>query len=423
MDGQQTEATTCPVHADDLKRFYAHLFPFKPMYQWLSYSSAPDENAGEFPTREFSFTLVTPSGEEIYVRNQSYTSCQQFQTELTKAAPHKIDIGGIYNLPPKQHSSHAADAMRVKEREFVFDIDMDDYSDVRRCCDSGKAKRLCARCWPFLHVAIQVIRRALKELFGFEHCLFVFSGRRGIHCWVADRRARNLTKKARQAILDFMIIPVVVSKEKLSTQPFYHDLHPFFRQIYTSILEPTFEESILIQQQLLDDQEGQEMLLRFVPHSETQEMLRTTWQDDGDSTSSAEKWTQFKEIVRGQMKKENEKGQKTRSYKRTFPSDPVVDVVFAYTYPRFDKHVSIGLNHLLKSPFCVHPGTGKLCVPIDPQKSEEFSPDQVPTLLAMMEEVATGKPRSMDAYVKYFEKKFLEPLTREGQPPADPMDF
>merc|ERR1712130_365357 len=180
---------------------------------------------------------------------------------------------------------------------------------------------------------------------------------------------------------------------------------------------------ILIQQQLLDDQEGQEMLLRFVPHSETQEMLRTTWQDDGDSTSSAEKWTQFKEIVRGQMKKENEKGQKTRSYKRTFPSDPVVDVVFAYPYPRFDKHVSIGLNHLLKSPFCVHPGTGKLCVPIDPQKSEEFSPDQVPTLAAMMEEVAMGKPRSMDAYVKFFEKKFLEPLTREGQPPADPMDF
>lgn len=100
--------------------------------------------------------------------------------------------------------------MKVKQRELVFDIDMDDYSEVRRCCDNGKAKTLCTNCWPFLHVAIQVIRKACRELFGFEKLLFVFSGRRGIHCWIADKRARLLTSKARQAILDFLIVPVQV---------------------------------------------------------------------------------------------------------------------------------------------------------------------------------------------------------------------
>ena len=38
--------------------------------------------------------------------------------------------------------------------------------------------------------------------------------------------------------------------------------------------------------------------------------------------------------------------------------EAITDLIIQYTYPRIDTEVSRKLNHLLKAPFCIHPGTG-----------------------------------------------------------------
>lgn len=68
-------------------------------------------------------------------------------------------------------------------------------------------------------------------------------------------------------------------------------------------------------------------------------------------------------------------------------SSCINEIILAYTYPRLDANVSKQRNHLLKSPFAVHPKTGRVCVPIDPNEIEAFDPFKVPTLGQLEQEI------------------------------------
>ena len=116
------------------------------------------------------------------------------------------------------------------QRELVFDIDMTDYDAIRTCC-SGKG--ICKRCWGFIAVAVKILDNTLREQFGFRHLLWVYSGRRGIHCWVSDDDAMQLTDDQRKAVMGW--IEVIKGgrdmTKKVNVRAHNRPLHPSLQYV------------------------------------------------------------------------------------------------------------------------------------------------------------------------------------------------
>lgn len=206
-----------PVSKKNLEWYYGNLFPFKQFYKWLGL-----ENSDLFERREFSFTLEN----DIYVRFQSYRSDEEFKKEVMRGLPIKIDIGAIYNTQPKYHNSVTTSldnkGFVPVQKEMIFDIDMTDYDDIRTCCKEAK---ICNKCWKFMVVAYKILNAILVEDFGFNNVMWIFSGRRGIHCWVSDERARNLNNDGRTAIANFIKYRLINSSTGVKN-PLKEPIHP-----------------------------------------------------------------------------------------------------------------------------------------------------------------------------------------------------
>ncbi|CAJ0881159.1 18415_t:CDS:2 [Entrophospora sp. SA101] len=177
------------MNIEELRVFYQRLFPYKPFFHWLNYETDVGKS---FHNREFSFTLNT----DVYLRYYSYNNIEELKTDILNKCPKKIDIGAIYTARPIDKKSLKPSLFQPIEKELVFDIDMTDYDDIRTCCSGGE---ICLKCWRFITIAIKII-----DDFGFRHLLWVYSGRRGAHCWVCDESARKLKNNERKAIVSYL---------------------------------------------------------------------------------------------------------------------------------------------------------------------------------------------------------------------------
>ncbi|KAF7726475.1 hypothetical protein EC973_008710 [Apophysomyces ossiformis] len=391
------EINTMPDDDDPvflLRVFYERFFPYKSYFQWLNYDLTPTNN---FTQREFSFTL--PS--DIYIRYQSFADIDGFKKELERLQPMKIDIGAIYSVRPKDKKTVSSKVFRPLAKELVFDIDMTDYDEIRTCCSGGD---VCHKCWAFMTVAIKVLDAALREDFGFKHLLWVYSGRRGVHCWVCDERARKLDNDSRKAIVQYLEV-VKGGTEMARKVKLPYRLHPSLDRAL-EILKQHFGTLLLKEQGILDTPEQWIKVLDALGDNGIKQKLDDQWRSNS-SKSSIDRWEDLK--------------------KSSNNTTSLRDVLFQYTYPRLDSKVTMQTNHLLKSPFCVHPKTQRVCVPIQPESCEKFDPLAVPTLSQLCHElneydrdhsderkVPDVKKTSLRPYIDIFDK-FVNGLLLETQ--------
>lgn len=254
--------------------YYKNFFPTREIADWLQLD--------EF--REISFCL----NDGKYIRYLTFTDFEEFYEKLITLVPAKIDIGAVYDVIPAKNI-----AKQVVGRELVFDIDLTDYD--RNCC---KDKSVCNNCVVLIKVAVEVLDYSLRNELGFRNIGFVFSGRRGLHCWVNDPYTKSLTEVERSDIVKFY--NTCCEKN-------------IFPEKYTEILK---------------------------------------------------KYSRYMEI------------QNFEDVGRQF----TIKDLYRKMFIKLDKDVTTSHIHLIKMPFCVHPNSGKLSVPLDVDEIEEFSVDNVPSL-------------------------------------------
>ena len=171
------------------------------------------------------------------------------------------------------------------------------------------------------------------------------------------------------------------------------------------ILKEHFQTDILEVQDPWASSEKTDRLLQLLPDKALNDSLRKKW-DSAPGRSSASKWADIDALA---------KAGASRTLDGTALRDAKQDIVLEYTYPRLDVEVSKKQIHLLKSPFVVHPGTGRVCVPIDLKRLEKFDPLGVPTvteLLGEIDEWDVANKKSEDGEEKKiqdYEKTSLKP--------------
>ena len=140
-------------------------------------------------------------------------------------------------------------------------------------------------------------------------------------------------------------------------------MHPRLRKTYQYLSEK-FLEVIIRDHNLLSIETHREKMLAFLPRTVNDELknkvkhawlnkiasLPTDENDEEHARLSEDLFNTFKERY-AQWKRDGKIKQTDLS---------VEALVLTYLYPRIDVNVSTGINHLLKSPWCVHPKTGKL---------------------------------------------------------------
>ena len=352
-------------------QFYSRLFPFRQLFQWLNHGIKPSP---DFANREFALTLSN----DAYLRYQSYTTADLLRKDILRLNPSRFEIGPIYTTNPRDRKTlRKSSAFRPLSKEITLDLDLTDYDDIRTCCNGAN---ICPKCWAFATMSIKVVDAALREDFGFVHVMWVYSGRRGVHAWISDKDARLLDDEERKALTGYLEVikgGVQGGKRVNPKRP----LHPHLTRSL-EILKPYFQTTILEDQDPFLSQAGSDRLLQLLPDKALNDALRKKWSSSPDRTS-ARKWADIDALAQTGVSK---------TLDTTKLKEAKQDILLEYTYPRLDVEVGKKRIHLLKSPFVVHPGTGRVCVPITGDASQgaqvdEFDPFSVPKVTELLAEV------------------------------------
>ncbi|KAL0236836.1 hypothetical protein PCE1_000233 [Barthelona sp. PCE] len=344
-----------------LSKYYRNSFPYNSYFRWLSHQEVPEQGedvATLWTHREFAFASQDNAGTEIFSRYRSFPTIAAFRESVIKRTPIRIEVGPEYNLEPRLRKKSVAfmENLTAVQREFVVDLDFDDYDDVRPC--ECKGATFCYSCWRLMIVAVQVLTDILKRQYGCSHILWVYSGRRGLHCWVSDPHMLDLPNTVRAALIRSLSL-CARRRGTMFTGGMLPDLEVIWRlHLMKTFMQFCQDERNDGDIRFLQKPSSLQVLAEILPGDFGDRFL----QELPSALGSLQIFKNYSNFV-----------------KRTFSNQKtqiayIAEAVFRFTFPRPDLNVSKDLNHLLKSPFVIHPKTGNICTPVPPERLEDFEP-------------------------------------------------
>lgn len=191
-----------------LDTYYSQLFPFAQLRPFLEPSI--DE-------RTWGFEQFDENDRLEMRRNMiAFSDWETFESAVRTSLPVRMHFGARRSPVPCIDPYYAyldqtgsSSKARGLKREFVIDIDLHDYDDVRTCCSQ---KQVCEVCWQSIAAPLAAsLYVAMSEIFAMcpQKATFVFSGRRGFHVIVpslildnAEEHQRLLESLSRQITQD-----------------------------------------------------------------------------------------------------------------------------------------------------------------------------------------------------------------------------
>ncbi|NWR10151.1 PRI1 primase, partial [Paradoxornis webbianus] len=210
------------------------------------------------------------------------------------------------------------------------------------------------------------------EDLGVRHRLWVYSGRRGVHCWVCDDAVRKWSPALRAAAVEYLSL-VKGKWDPGRVNGVLEGVNEILERV-NEILERVNE----ILEGQMGSWKGKSAPRRVngVLEAQSREALQAEFPKKKDSV---QRW----ELLRARVERSRQGGRAAAQG----PCYADWEVMLQFCFPRLDINVSKGLGHLLKSPFSVHPKTGRVSVPLDLQRLDQFDPFAVPTITSLCQEL------------------------------------
>jgi len=352
-------------HPALLQEYYREsLYPFALIHRLMTLNRK--NQSGEART----VALQYPGDENVFVTyDYRRETSQAFQNRLVHAGqrpPESVHLGLF-----REHFGHKL----VKGvKELVFDLDI---TDFKRYCSCGTSKQLCSVCWPQMQGASLILEHLLQHTLGYkkENRLWIFSGGKGVHCFINARLAMCLGDKEREQLHRRLFIAegddsrmaAFVNLVCAKYPEFVKEVEHFFM---THLLKganlfalPAFQ----VREDEPDLVESFELAcLRHlrIHHGPLAQLVKGSWSSIDSSFKKVDEDCLKRRCVEHNISVKKWKAlQELEQLRQEAAYRPSLFLMFRLLYPMIDKG-PFKIGHQIKLPFSVHHRTKNIALPL-----------------------------------------------------------